>query len=158
MQVPPPVYVLASLLTLALSITFLVFTARPKSRVKATSCGNHAPYMNYTCDYSWDLALACLWFIVFLVSAIFIAFVGAIVMAVFACALYIATSVLTGLAHRRFVQAARNRPGGVMTDVECARAPDVEPPKSPSSVVSSLPQEYAYPVVHVAPTVAKAAC
>jgi hypothetical protein len=157
MQIPTPVYVLASLLTLALSITFLVFTARPKSRVKATSCGNHAPYMNYTCDFSWDLALACLWLIVFVLSVVFGA-ISIVVQSVFACALYIATSVLTGLAHRRFVQAARNRPGAVMTDVECARAADVEPPKSPSSVVSSLPQEYGYPVVHVAPTVAKAAC
>lgn len=50
-----------SLAALALSLTWLVYTASPRARSRAHCCGNRAVCARYTCDVAWDVLLLLFW-------------------------------------------------------------------------------------------------
>ncbi len=89
---------------LALSITWLVFTASSQARSKANSCGNPVPCATYTCDFAWDIVFSLLWLTLLILTACLGDTVGPICAGI-QFGFVTASSVLSGMARKEAIQA-----------------------------------------------------
>lgn len=94
---------------LILTVALLVLTTRPKSRARASCCGNQASCAHFHADMGIDIMLAVFYFILFILALAFSTYMFAIAYTAVFVALFIVSAVFSGEIRRTMHHAAEAR-------------------------------------------------